>query len=247
MSHAQSWKIQVDHRESYWPVKDVCKELDVHYGVSMAQTHDNPPKGITLPTGDVAYVSEGRVFRVDEIKSPGDFLQSIYSGHLREQLTRMRVSTPEDVELGLVVFVDPEWTPSAFKMLSTVMVRQGRDPVRPISVTPIYHMAMLGCYFARTLEMLQQKVSLQPPTAAPQGLLMTELARTAKKKHITDGRALYLYTLQGIRGISKDRAKKILAIAPSLSHLQTLITTKSDKLNALINKPGRHILMSYFN
>jgi hypothetical protein len=195
--------------------------------------------------GDVAYTKNGCIHRIEEIKSPKDFLQSIYSGHLQEQLARMRASTPVGMGLGLIVFVDPTWSETNFKMLATILVRQSNHPTQPIAVVPICNLAMLGCYFARTLEALQQAIEAPAFPTQPAGIQPSELVHTAKKKHITDGRGLYLHMLQGVRGISKERARKIAAIAPSPARLKHMLHTNHKELSSLITKPARVMLESY--
>lgn len=194
---------------------------------------------IQLTVGDVWYVCDGHVLRVDEIKVRRDFMNSLRSGHLDEQLTRARTS---DVpELGLLVVQDISNLPQAEQLgMLTKSIRQENHKFRRVHFAHIPSEDLLACYFGRVAQTLEDRLS--KTKAEKYAPTPAALLDKTKKTTLTSGFMIYQRMLSLVHGINLDRALKIAVIAPGLSELRECLNNDDPHLLALTNKPMRTLL-----
>lgn len=194
---------------------------------------------IQLTIGDVWYVCDGHVVRIDEIKVKRDYINSHRSGHLDEQLTRARTS--EVPELGLLIVQNIANLPPAEQLgMLTKDIRQENHKFRRVHFEHIPSEDLMACYFARVAQTLEERLDITKAevyTPTPAALL-----GTTKKASLDSGFMIYQRMLSLVRGIKLKRAMQIAALAPGLSDLRECLENDDPHLLALTNKPMRKLL-----
>lgn len=217
-----------------------------------------------LPIGDVWYVRGTELLRIDEIKrGPGadatkqgnDFVDSLYSGHLDDQLRRMRHTKVQS--MGLVVIGNvPDWDVHNQKAVITKAIRiQATTTEKPISYLQISMDALLPHTIFRTVEHLQRELEAarEEDTERPNVHIVLKEGR----KQI-DGKGLYHATLQYCRGITVDKVRQVVEVAPTLNDLYNLFEAWDEateggedlpdrcvQLEGILNGPTRNLLREY--